>query len=91
VGDPVQPRSQAQLTAVGAQAGISANEHILEHILGVGMLSCEHLTHVCEQPSTVPVVDDPESVLVPVAEQPDELLVRAEPEKRSREPDPTPS
>jgi hypothetical protein len=54
-------------------------------------LSREHLTHVRQKPSTVPVVDDPESVLVSVAEQRDELLIRAEPEKRGRDPDTTPS
>ena len=37
VGDAVQPGPQAQLAAVGAQAGVRTNEHVLEHILGVGM------------------------------------------------------
>jgi hypothetical protein len=91
VSDPVQPSPQAQLAAVGAQAGISANEHVLKHILGVGMLSGEHLSHVRQQPSAVAVMDDPEGVLVAVPEQPNKLLVRAELQKRGREPDATPS
>jgi hypothetical protein len=67
------------------------NEHVLEHILGVGLESREHLANVRQQPSTIAVVDDPEGVLVSVTEQPDELLIRAEPEKWGRDPDTTPS
>jgi len=36
-------------------------------------------------------VDDPEGILVSFSEQPYELLVRAQPEKRGRKPDTTPS
>jgi hypothetical protein len=55
------------------------------------MLSGEHLSHVRQQPSAVAVMDDPEGVLVAVPEQPNKLLVRAELQKRGREPDATPS
>ncbi len=91
MGDPVQPRLQDQLAAVGAQAGVRTHEHFLEHVLGVRVRRREHLTHVREQPGTVAVVDDPEGILVPRPEQADELLVRAQPEKWGRKPDTTPS
>jgi hypothetical protein len=55
------------------------------------MQSREHLTDVRQQPGAVAVVNDPERVLVPGAEESDELLVRAEPEKRGSQPDATPS
>jgi hypothetical protein len=76
VGDPIQPRPQAQLTAIGPQAREGAHEHILEDILGVGIGSRQHLAYVRQQPGPVAIVDDPESVVVTAAEEPDELLVR---------------
>ena len=71
VRDPIQPGAQAQLAAIGQQARICADEHVLEHVLGVGMLPREHLAHVGEQPRAVAIVNDPERVLVAAAEEPD--------------------
>jgi hypothetical protein len=43
VGDPVEPRPQRELAAVGAQARVRADEDVLERILGVLRRPGQHL------------------------------------------------
>jgi hypothetical protein len=75
VRDAVQPRPQRELAVVGAQAGVGTNEYLLQRVLGVLGRAGEHLARVCEQSLAVPVMDDPERLLIPRAEQRYELLV----------------
>ena len=76
VGHPEQPRPECQLALARSQARVRAYEHVLQGVLGV-LAAREHLPGVAQQSLLVPVVDDPECLVVPGAEQGDQLLVRA--------------
>jgi hypothetical protein len=82
VRDPIQPGTQAQVAAVGAQAAVGTDEYVLEDVLRIGMWPREHLTYVRQQPRAIAVVDDPEGIVVSAAEEPDELLVRPQSQQR---------
>jgi hypothetical protein len=90
VCDAVQPRPQCELAVVGAQAGVGTNEYLLQRILGVLGRAGEHLARVREQSLAVPIMDDPERLLVPRAKQRYELLVRTKAQKRRADRDPSP-
>ena len=81
VGDAIQPGSQRDLAVVRPQARIGPHEHVLEGVLGI-LAAREHLARIGEQPLPVAIVDGPERVVVPRAEERNELLVRAQPKQR---------
>ena len=78
----VQPGPQREVTVVAAQAGVGADEDLLDGVLGIGAGAGEHLTRVGEQPRPVAVMDDPEGLLVAGAEERDQLLVGAQSQER---------
>ena len=69
-----QARS-AHRARVDAQRVVGAQEHVLQHVLGVGARAAEHLARVGEQPLAVAVVDDAEGLVVAGAEERHELVV----------------
>ena len=82
VGDAVEPRAHVHLAVVGAQRAVGADEHVLQHVLGVlARAGAQHLAHVGEQPLAIAVVDRPERVVAAAPEQREQLLVRAQPQQ----------
>ena len=82
VGHPVQPGAQVHLALVRAQRAVGADEHVLQHVLGVlPRAGAQHLPHVGEQPLAIAVVDRAERVVAARAEECEQLLVRAQPEQ----------
>jgi hypothetical protein len=84
VRDPVQPGPKGEIAIVGPQRRVGAHEHVLESVFGILSRSREHLARIREQPLPITVVDDPERVLVALAEEDDELLVGPKPQQRYR-------
>ena len=84
VGHAVQPGSQRQIAVAGPKAGVGADEHLLEGVLGV-LAARQHLPRVGEQPLVVAVVDRAERLVVAGPEQRHELLIRAQAQKRCPE------
>jgi hypothetical protein len=87
VRDPIEPRPQGQLGVAGAQAGVRANEHLLESVLGIRSRAGQHLPRVREQPLSIPIVDRLECLVVPGAKELDQLLVGAQTQQRCAERD----
>jgi hypothetical protein len=90
VSDPIEPCAQRQLTRIGAQTGVGADEDFLNGVLSILGRACQHLARVRKQPLPVAIVDDPERVLVAGSEQRHELLVGPDAQERSAERDPCP-
>jgi hypothetical protein len=54
---------------------VGPDEHLLQGILGVGRRSAQHLPRVREQAHAVAIVDRPERVIGPGAEERYQLIV----------------
>ena len=80
VRDAVEPGPERQLAVIGPQAGVGADEDVLERVLGV-LPDRQHLAGVREQPLPVAVVDHAERLVVARPEQRHELLVGAQPKE----------
>ena len=86
VGDAVQPRPQVNVSRVGPQRAVRADEDVLEQILSVlARPRRQHLAHVGEQALAVAVVDDAEGLVAAGAEEREQLLVRAQAQERRPE------
>ena len=75
MGDPVEPGAQQDRTIARAQCAVSAQEDVLEGVLGVAVGAAQHLARVGEQAAAVAVVDDAEGVVGAGAKQRHELFV----------------
>ena len=76
MGHSIQPRTQRKIPIAGSQAGVGAHKNVLKGVLGI-LPTGQHLPRIGEQPLAIPVVNDPECLVVAGAEQGYELFVRA--------------
>jgi hypothetical protein len=85
----VEPRADVDLARVRAKGAEGADEHVLQHVLGVlPAVRRQHLPDVREQTLPVAVMEHAEGVVRAGAEQRDELLVGAQPQQRRRQREP---
>jgi hypothetical protein len=86
VRDAIQPGLDVDVAVVVAQGAVRADEDVLQHVFGVLARACrEHLADVGEQPLAVAVVQHAERVVVAAAQEPDQLLVGAQAQQRTRD------